>query len=125
MFSCRRRRLRPYGRCQGDVGEIAREGVSRQRPQRRLPAVVACDGEVAWVSGSPNSVELSNCCRRRCSGRAVRVMSWRLSVSYGVVSGMRRMRSRTWVANSGSQALAIIVKARTSRLALVDVAPPD
>ena len=31
------------------------------------------------------------------------MMSWRLSVSYGVVSGMRRMRSRTWVANSGER----------------------
>ena len=30
-------------------------------------------------------------------------MSWRLSVSYGVVSGMWRMRSRTWVANSGER----------------------
>ena len=31
------------------------------------------------------------------------MMSWRLSVLYGVVSGMRRMRSRTWVAISGER----------------------
>ena len=43
-------RLRPCGRCWGDVGEIVREGVSRRHPQYRLPAVAACDGEVAWVS---------------------------------------------------------------------------
>ena len=52
---------------------------------------------------SPSSCVLNSCCNRRCSDATVRLMSFVLSPSKGLVAGGESIRSRTSAAYSGER----------------------